>query len=460
MPEQGPLRAGATGGRAAALVSASVVAAALLVVAVLFSNSSTASQVAANARSLHAANAAAGSAAIARLAQAQAVVFVSDHALGVASAAAASQAMAEAETALDNFRDAAAALPRLQPSLAPPADAFVEAAEEVLSLLSSAQVVSAEQARQQLLEPAYTQLEAGLGEWQEAMVGSISSTEDVAGRTAWFTQLAVTVAIPATAMGFYWWWVRRRMRERERDMESRLEAERALNRAKDEFVAGLSHELRTPLTSIYGFSEVLVETGMVDASTSRDLLGLINHEAAELSRMVEDLLTAARLDAGALTVQLAEVDLATEVEAVVAPFRRSGLELTVECPQAVVVADPLRLRQIIRNLVSNAQRHGGPNLALVAACHGDHITLSVFDDGPGVSPEIEERLFHRFVNSGRRALLAGSVGLGLAVAQELAVGMGTTIEYGRRGGLTVFSIDLPRVDLTTVVEADLEPVPV
>jgi signal transduction histidine kinase len=291
------------------------------------------------------------------------------------------------------------------------------------------------------------------------MVVSISSTEDVAGRTAWVTQLAVTLAIPGAAMGFYWWWVRRRMRERERDMESRLEAERALNRAKDEFVAGLSHELRTPLTSIYGFSEVLVETGMIDASTSMDLLGLINHEAAELSRMVEDLLTAARLDAGALTVQLEEVDLATEVEAVVAPFRRTGLDLTVECPQAVVTADPLRLRQIIRNLVSNAQRHGGPNVALVAACHGDHITISVFDDGPGVSSEIEERLFHRFVNSGRRALLAGSVGLGLAVAQELAVGMGTTIEYGRRNGLTFFSVDLPRVELPTVIEAELQPVP-
>jgi signal transduction histidine kinase len=435
------------------------VAAALLVVAVLFSNSSTASRVAANARSLHAANAAAGNAAIARLAQAQAVVFVSDHALGVASAEAADLAVAEARAALDNFIDAAASLPNLQPSLTTAADTFGAAAEKVLTLLASSQVVSAEEVREQQMEPAYSELEAGLGAWQEAMVVSISSTEDVAGRTAWVTQLAVTLAIPGAAMGFYWWWVRRRMRERERDMESRLEAERALNRAKDEFVAGLSHELRTPLTSIYGFSEVLVETGKIDASTSMDLLGLINHEAAELSRMVEDLLTAARLDAGALTVQLEEVDLATEVEAVVAPFRRTGLELTVECPQAVVTADPLRLRQIIRNLVSNAQRHGGPNVALVAACHGDYITISVFDDGPGVSSDIEERLFHRFVNSGRRALLAGSVGLGLAVAQELAAGMGTTIEYGRRNGLTFFSVDLPRVELPTVMEAELEPVP-
>lgn len=159
--------------------------------------------------------------------------------------------------------------------------------------------------------------------------------------------------------------------------------------------------------------------------------------------MVEDLLTAARLEAGALSFEPQDVDLAEEVRTAVAPYLRTGAAITTLCPHLMVRADPLRLRQVIRNLVSNAVKHGGPTVWVEAQRRQDQVVVRVVDDGEGVSPEVEGRLFERFVHDGRRALLAGSVGLGLAVARELVESMGGRLTYTREGGRTVFACHLP-----------------
>ena len=110
---------------------------------------------------------------------------------------------------------------------------------------------------------------------------------------------------------------------------------------------------------------------------------------------------------------------------------------------ATVLADPLRLRQILRNLVSNAVKHGGGRVAVVGLYAAGGYAFSVVDDGPGVSEEIAGRLFERYIHDGRRALLAGSVGLGLNIARSLAEAMGGSLEYSRHGEATWFTLVTP-----------------
>lgn len=416
-----------------------------LVAAFVHSNSVGAARVAENAQRLHWANATIGSAGIVRASLAQAVFFSVDEELGVASEDAAAAALDEVSTNLAAFDTVAggneAELAHVE--LRPAIEAFSSTAHQVIDSLEASEPVAADEIRTAAVEPAFSELSLLLEGRQSEMVAAINETEELAGRIALITQVSVTLLIPAATMLVYWWMVRRRMREREVELEAKLEAEKAVGRAKDTFIAGVSHELRTPLTSIYGFSEVLIDNGLVDPAMSMELMTLINAEAGELSRMVEDLLTSSRLDAGALSVQIERVDLGEALDQVVVPLRRTGLAMEVECADIHVEADPLRIRQVIRNLVSNAHRHGGPEVAIRASEVDGWAHLVVADNGDGIPEALEDRLFQRFVNEGRRALLAGSVGLGLAVAQALVERMGGTIRYDRADGWTFFSVTLP-----------------
>ena len=128
---------------------------------------------------------------------------------------------------------------------------------------------------------------------------------------------------------------------------------------------------------------------------------------------------------------------------VVAPFVRSGNSVTVRCDGSPLWADQLRFHQVIRNLVSNAVKHGGPNVVVQGGRDGAAFVCSVTDDGPGIPAEYEERLFERFVHGGDVPLLVGSVGLGLAIASSLAEAMGGALGYQRSDGKTHFTVRLP-----------------
>jgi signal transduction histidine kinase len=320
---------------------------------------------------------------------------------------------------------------------------FVVAAQTVIDLLEADRVEAAADSHQLEVEPAFAALQADLLQRQTLIENRIEETETMAGRISVATQFLVTLLIPVAALLLYRRIAKRQVREAGLVMEARLRAEQELNRAKDEFIAGISHEFRTPLTSIFGFSEVLIDSGLVDPDSSMELIGLINSESAELSRMVEDLLTAARLEAEALTISTATVDPADIVDSVIAPWRRSGTDIVVDLAPAAVAADPLRLRQILRNLISNAFKHGGRHVAVVGLHVQGGYAWSVVDDGPGVPDEIAGRLFERYIHDGRRALLAGSVGLGLNIARSLAEAMGGSLEYSRNDATTWFTLVSP-----------------
>jgi two-component system OmpR family sensor kinase len=173
---------------------------------------------------------------------------------------------------------------------------------------------------------------------------------------------------------------------------------------------------------------------------------LIVTEAAELSRMVDDLVAAGRIDAKAISFDIAWVDVCPEIQEVVRPFRRQGISVEVDDVEIAVSADQARLRQLLRNLVSNAAKHGGSEIAVTAYRRDGVAVIEVIDDGPGVSAEVEARLFDRYVHSDGSAVIEGSVGLGLAIAKAFAEGMGGTLTYLRADELTIFEVTLPIAD--------------
>lgn len=432
-------------GRGIALVAAGLAVSTLLVVAFLFSNSFGISQVAGHARDLHWANATMGSAGIARASVAQAVFFSFDERLGVSDVEARDAAIEEASANLD---DVANLLAAPESSTTPEAhdviEGFLESGHETLQLAAAGRPDEAETIRISRFEPTFEDLSGMLGARQDQLAASIAASEQDQGRISRLTQLAVTLLIPGTAMVVFWLIMRRGVRRREEEMAAKLSAERELSRAKDDFIAGLSHELRTPLTTIVGFSELLLE-GDVDEEESEEMLGIINSGSSDLARMVNDLLVAARIDAGALTYSPRHVDLASEVGLAVAPYLRAGERVDIQVPPIEIYADPLHVRQIVQNLVSNALKHGGENVLVRGMSRGTRAALVVADDGPGLPEHVEENLFERFVNKGRQALTTGSVGLGLAISKELAVGLGGTIEHKRVDGWTTFTVLLRAV---------------
>jgi signal transduction histidine kinase len=435
------------------LVITLIAAIGLLGVGMIFSSSFSASQVAGQARALHWTNATLGTMGISRAAVTQAVFFAFDTDIGESDAklVAISEAR-EGLAAVESLR----ASPDAPSTLVEPIAEFLDAAYLTIDLAEAGNPSEAERTRLTVVEPAFENATRQLGDRQIELAELIARSEASAGKVARLTQLAITLILPAVAMVVFWLTLRRRVKRDEATMRARVEAERKINREKDEFIAGLSHELRTPLTAIYGFSELLLGDESLPGDAS-ELVGLINAGSADLSRMVDDLLAAARLDAEALTSRPERVDLSEQAELVGEPYRRTGENIEIKVPSIEVYADPVHVRQIIHNLISNARRHGGDEIVISGKVQNNMATLVIADDGEGVSQQAHERLFERFSNRGREALVTGSVGLGLAISQELAMRMSGVIRYERVGRWTIFLLQLPVMPSVERAETD-EPI--
>ena len=187
-----------------------------------------------------------------------------------------------------------------------------------------------------------------------------------------------------------------------------------------QFVSDASHELRTPLTAIRGQLEVLARSERPAAEEVRRVEGVVLTEMARIERLVDDLLTLARLDEAAPLLRR-EIPLSLFLLGL-AEAESLGEVKVGELPAGALRADPDRLTQVIRNLLANARRHAGPTgrVALSAEAHGSRLTIRVDDDGPGIDPAERERVFARFHRSepGRDRGSGGS-GLGLAIARSI-----------------------------------------
>jgi signal transduction histidine kinase len=248
---------------------------------------------------------------------------------------------------------------------------------------------------------------------------------------------------------------------RQKELELRLQAEQELGKARDEFVANTSHELRTPLTAIIGLGQ-MVELDEEMSAESREMLAMLNSEANDLARMVEDLLTTSRLAAGQLRFEPREVSATEEADAVAQPFTQNGQHITVDVADATLWVDRLRLRQVLRNLLSNGVKYGGGRLELRGWVDGDHYEWMVVDDGPGIPKELEDRLFQRYIHSLTfQQAVVGGVGLGLSIVKSLVEGMGGEVSYRRALGETIFAVRVPlatAVSESTKRAAEMEPV--
>ncbi|MGQ0837489.1 ATP-binding protein [Actinokineospora sp.] len=215
-------------------------------------------------------------------------------------------------------------------------------------------------------------------------------------------------------------------RRRRQEAEFARTAAEVASRAKSDFVSALGHELRTPLQAITGFTELL---GTLDLPPERRMAALehIGSASAHILAMVDDVLDVARIEAGALPVQLTDVALGPLVADVLAMLEplAAAERVRVRCAAADVVvrADGRRLKQVLLNLVGNAIRYnqaGGTVLVCAAPAGGD-VVVTVRDSGVGIAEEHLDRLFTPFDRLG--ADRDEGVGLGLPLARGLVEAM-------------------------------------
>jgi len=213
--------------------------------------------------------------------------------------------------------------------------------------------------------------------------------------------------------------------------------------SKDELVASVSHELRTPITTIYGMAFELRDNA-ADFSTeeTRELIEIIAEQSRELSNIVEDLLVAARADLNTLAVRPEVIDMQSEIAQIVASSDPEPAS-AIDVPEGILAwADPLRFRQIVRNLLTNARRYGGETVTIQAEVDSGVVCIRVLDSGPGVAEHEREAIFQPYVRAASDRALPGSIGLGLPVSRRLARLMGGDLVYRYDGG-SIFEITLP-----------------
>ena len=209
----------------------------------------------------------------------------------------------------------------------------------------------------------------------------------------------------------------------------------ALERVRRDFVANLSHEMKTPLTAIRGFSETLLDADMDAPPEQRRFLGIIRQHSIRLSRLTDDLLRLARIEAGKQETETVPVRVEALVEAVVESARMKAGErkLTTAGPRepVEVETDPTLLTEILQNLVDNAIQYSGEDgrVEVATECSNGEALISVTDNGVGIPKAHQSRIFERFYRvDPARSREVGGTGLGLAIAKHTAELLGGRIE--------------------------------
>jgi len=224
-----------------------------------------------------------------------------------------------------------------------------------------------------------------------------------------------------------------------------------LNTLKAEFISTVSHELRSPLTPIVGFSELLSAT-TIDADRVRDMGAEILRHAQRMQRLVDDLLDVSHMEAGRFRLDMVDVDLGQLLERTVTEIARQSDHHEVAYHSVgalpVIRGDPLRLRQVIDNLLTNAIKYSpeGGQIDVTAFQRGTEVVVAVRDQGIGLPPDKLGRLFEKFyrVDNALAHRVRGS-GLGLAIVKHIIDAHGGRVwvesELGR-GSTFTFSLPL------------------
>ncbi len=245
-----------------------------------------------------------------------------------------------------------------------------------------------------------------------------------------------------------------RARAHEAERAARVRADEA-NRAKSEFLATMSHELRTPLNAIAGYAELLdMELHGPITEPQHDAIARIQRSQRHLLGLINDVLNFARIEAGHVTLDLADVPvhetLAT-LETLIAPqMQRKQLSYSYEgCDSELIVrADPDKLQQVLLNVLSNAVKFTETGGRVTMACTTDDNTarIAVTDTGRGIPADKQDRIFEPFVqlDAGPTRAHEGT-GLGLAISRDLARTMGGDLTVESTVGVgSTFTLTIPR----------------
>jgi signal transduction histidine kinase/CheY-like chemotaxis protein len=262
----------------------------------------------------------------------------------------------------------------------------------------------------------------------------------------------------------------RRLREEQEKaaMEQQCAAIEAAHQAKSEFLANMSHEIRTPLTAIMGFTDLLrngADGG--DEAERRDYLNTIHASATHLLDLINDILDLSKIEAGRMQVEKVPCSPRDIVASVLSLMRvrakEKGLSLMCEWPDgspATILTDPLRLRQLLMNLVGNAVKftaHGGVRLVCRLPRTPDRhwMRFDVIDTGIGIAPDKLESIFDAFVQADNSVTREyGGTGLGLAISRHIARTLGGDLsvqsELGK-GSVFTATIDIGSLEGVAVL---------
>ena len=243
---------------------------------------------------------------------------------------------------------------------------------------------------------------------------------------------------------------------RESAKTAALEQSEKLNSA---LLSSLSHDLRTPLSSIIGAVTSLRQLGdRMTAASRDDLLASIEEEAARLSRFVSNLLDMTRVEAGAVNAKRDWVDISDVIRAAVERGRKAFPERAIEVSLAadlpLVRGDGALLRQVLFNLIDNADKYGGADTptAIFARRDGDDVVISVTDQGKGIPPADLERIFDKFYRRGKVDGRLAGTGLGLSICRGFIESMGGSIKaespaVRKRGTRIVIRLPAAKTDV-------------
>jgi len=254
--------------------------------------------------------------------------------------------------------------------------------------------------------------------------------------------------------------------ERERHEASAREVElRRLDRLKDEFLATLAHELRNPLTSLVAVAEILEQQPVEDPALAR-LHGIVRRQVVHLRRLVEDSLEISRFTQGKIEVRSERVDLRDVVERALeltqAAIDARGVSLWISLPSVPVPlhGDPVRLAQVVSNLLDNAAKFTPPggrvSVSLEVGGGGAAAVIRVRDSGRGISADQLARIFEPFVQSEAGDASRGGLGIGLALVKQLVTLHGGTVS-ATSGGSGAGAELVVRLPLSRHREASASP---
>ena len=245
---------------------------------------------------------------------------------------------------------------------------------------------------------------------------------------------------------------------RTHDLEVALSQAQQANIAKSEFLSIVSHELRTPLTSIRG-SLGLILNGIAGVLPDKlnALLGIASNNTDRLLFLINDILDIQKIESGNMSFNMQVVDVVELVQRAVnddEPYaRQTGVNLVVRCAIAdarYTMADPERIAQVLSNLLSNAIKFSPEDGAVEVAVEleGEGFRLSVTDQGPGIPPEFQHKLFDKFTQGDSSSTRKhGGTGLGLSIAQAIVKRHGSEIQFeSAEGKGTSFYFHLPAVE--------------